>query len=67
MLFRSVHSCRTVILNIVSLVIYWTGTMKEELQEAVNAWLPQDLDVVPLEVVQPNAAQMIAWISSDTD
>ena len=61
-----VHSCRNVILNIVSLVAYWTGRMTEEIQVAVNAWMPQDLDEVPLQVVHPAADQMVEWVSSDS-
>ena len=41
--------------------------MKEELQAAVNEWLPQDLDEVPLQVMRPAEIQMITWLSSDSD
>lgn len=61
-----VHTCQTVILNIISLISYWTGQMKEEVQAAANNWMPQDLDEVPLQVVRPEDAQMVEWISSDT-
>lgn len=43
-----VHSCRHVILTIVSIVVYWTGQLKMDLQEAVNEWLPKDLHEVPI-------------------
>lgn len=45
-----VHSDRNVILTIVSIVIYWTGQLKVEMQGAVNEWLSKDMNDVPLQV-----------------
>lgn len=62
-----VYSCRKVILNTVSIAIYWTGQLKEEIQDRVNEWLPQDLDEVPLQIVQAGDDQVLEWISEDSD
>lgn len=62
-----VHSCRKTIMHIISLVVSWTGTLGEDMQAAVNAWLPQDMDVVPIHIVQRDDDRMLSWISSDSD
>lgn len=43
-----VHSGKTIILNIISLVIYWTGKLSDEVKQEAQSWLPPDLDDVPL-------------------
>ena len=53
--FRSVTipSIRNMILLTCSLVHWWTGLARGEVQKLVNRWLPLDFDVIPLQVVQP--------------
>lgn len=47
---------RTIILLIISLITYWTGIVKRQLRELVQAdWLPQELDAIPLQVWDPDA------------
>lgn len=43
-----VDSCRQVIMTIVSIVIYCTGQLSEEMQTEVNEWLSKDIDEVPI-------------------
>ena len=60
------HSGRLVILQIVSIVSYWTGQFSEEMRHAVQEWMPPDLDAVPLQVAPPEMEQMIGWLSEDS-
>lgn len=62
-----VHSCRNVILSIISIIIYWTGQLNEEMQTKVNEWLPKDMDDVPLQIVQLEDEMMLEWISGDSN
>lgn len=54
-------------MHIISLVVSWTGTLGEDMQAAVNAWLPQDMNAVPIHIVQRDDEHMLSWISSDSD
>ena len=62
-----VHSPRNVILNIVSLVLYWTGNLSSEVQATVQNWLPTDMEVIPLQAVRPEDMQIIDWVVADDD
>lgn len=60
-----IYSARSVILQILSLVSYWTGTAKEELQVAIQEWVPLELDEIPLQVLVPSDVQMVDWVTAD--
>ena len=60
-----IYTAHNVILQIVSLVSYWTGTAAEVLQVAVQEWMPLDVDVIPLQVLPPDDVQMVDWVIAD--
>ena len=62
-----VHSCRNVVMNIISLALSWTGTQGEDVQTEVNAWLPQDLEEVPLQVAHMEDERLIIWLSEESE
>ena len=39
---------------IISLVHYWTGTVKEPVLQATTLWLPMNLDEIPLDSWHPD-------------
>lgn len=59
------HSARNIILTIVSLVAYWTGALSTEIQEQTAAWMPQDFEAIPLQVVSPEDQLMLDWVTKD--
>ena len=62
-----IYTTRNVILQIVSLVSYWTGAAAEVLQGAVQEWLPLDVDAIPLQVLPPDDVQMVDWVVADAE
>lgn len=49
---------RTIILLIVSLLNYWTGIIKRQVRDIVQAdWMLEDIDMIPLQVWDPNAEE----------
>ena len=62
-----IYTSRNLILQIVSLVSYWTGTVKQEVREATQQWLPQDIDVIPLQVLDPDDVLMLDWVTGEDD
>lgn len=61
------YTARNLILQILSLISYWSGTLKEDIQEAVQEWVPQNLDEIPLQVVEPADDLMVEWVTGDTN
>jgi hypothetical protein len=62
-----IYTARNIILQILSLISYWTGTLQGELREAVQEWLPQELDAIPLQVMDHADIQMLDWVTGAAD
>lgn len=45
---------RSIIVLIVSLVTYGTGTTKRKTRELITDWLPEETEAVPLQVWDPS-------------
>ena len=45
---------RQIILLIISLVHYWTGQVKPQVQESMSLWMPVDIDAIPLASWHPD-------------
>lgn len=48
-----VNSARTLILQIKSLFCYWSGNIREGVQEEIEGWMPVLEDVIPLDHYMP--------------
>ena len=55
---------KNIILDIINLVMYWTGTIKEEEEQHRQEWLPTELDSIPLQEWDPVAEQITPSESS---
>lgn len=62
-----VHSCRNVILTIISLIVYWTGKAPMQVKVETNNWMPQDIDEIPVQVIHPAVQQLMEWISDESE
>lgn len=62
-----VYTARNIILHILSLISYWTGAIKVEIQYAVQKWFPQNLDEISLQVVDPADNLMLDWVTGADD
>ena len=49
---------RQIILLIISLVHYWAGQVKPQVQECMSLWLPVDTDAIPLASWHPDDAAL---------
>jgi hypothetical protein len=58
MVFEKVaaSSVRNQVLLIIFMVHYWTWHCKDVIKRGVQVWLPEDLDLIPLQVVGPALA-----------
>ncbi|XP_078173945.1 uncharacterized protein LOC144567651 [Carex rostrata] len=61
------ESVRSLVTHIVHLVVLWTGSLTIEDQHARDAWLPVDLDDIPLQEWNPAIAGQIVDLDSDAD
>lgn len=50
----SLPTGRNTIILIISLVLYWTGNEVGQIDEAVQTWLPQSLENIPLRTFDGN-------------
>ena len=48
---------RQIIFLIKSLVLYWTGKMKQQVADSTALWFPSDMDVLPLAIWNPEDAE----------
>ena len=62
-----IYTARSLILQILSLITYWSGTIQGDIKQAIGTWTPGDLDVIPLQVVDPDDALMLEWVIGDED
>ena len=46
---------------------YWSGTIKEDIQDALKTWTPQDLDEIPIQVVDLTDDLMLDWVTGDSN
>lgn len=58
---KQIHTTKTMILLILSLLHYGSGKLKEEVNTAIGAWIPADLSVLPLRVGDPADSEMMIW------
>lgn len=62
-----VYTAKNLILQTLSLVSYWTGNAKEEIKATVQDWISQNIDAIPLQVVDPDDMLMLEWVTNTED
>ena len=50
---------RHLILLIISLIQYWAGKIHDNVKQALNRWMPQEMDHIPLQAWNPENLHVI--------
>lgn len=50
-----------------SLISYWTGEVNQDVKEAAQLWIPQELDVIPLQILDSEDVLLLNWVTGEID
>ena len=53
----SIKTIRSIILLIISLFQYWSGSLSKKVKQVADEWLPLDIEAIPLRVWDPSTDQ----------
>jgi hypothetical protein len=50
---------RNLILLIISFIHYWAGNIQDTVKQALNKWMPKEMEHIPLQTWDPENVQVI--------